>query len=141
MHPVIAIVGPTASGKSDLAIFLAERFSGEIVNYDSVQIFRHLDIGTAKPTVEERQRVPHHMIDIREPTDVFTAGDYQREARRVLDELRIRRKVPILVGGTGLYLRALIEGLFEGPARSTYWRNRLEMHWLNERAGPICIGF
>ncbi len=126
MHPVIAIVGPTASGKSDLAIFLSERFSGEIVNYDSVQIFRHLNIGTAKPTVEEQQRVPHHMIDIRELEDVFTAGDYEREARRVLDELRIRRKVPILVGGTGLYLRALVEGLFEGPARSTFWRNRLE---------------
>ncbi len=126
MHPVIAIVGPTASGKSDLAIFLAEHFSGEIVNYDSVQIFRHLNIGTAKPTVEEQQRVPHHMIDIRELEDVFTAGDYEKEARRVLDELRIRRKVPILVGGTGLYLRALVEGLFEGPARSTFWRNRLE---------------
>jgi tRNA dimethylallyltransferase len=126
MHPVIAIVGPTASGKSDLAIFLAERFSGEIVNYDSVQIFRHLNIGTAKPTVEEQQRVPHHMIDIRELEDVFTAGDYEKEARRVLDELRIRQKVPILVGGTGLYLRALVEGLFEGPARSTFWRNRLE---------------
>jgi tRNA dimethylallyltransferase len=137
MHPVIAIVGPTASGKSELAMYLAERFSGEIVNYDSVQIFRHLDIGTAKPTAGERQRVPHHMIDIREPADVFTAGDYQREARQVLEELRERRKVPILVGGTGLYLRALVEGLFEGPARSTYWRNRLEM--IAERKGRIYL--
>src|SRR5437868_4779031 len=84
MHPVIAIVGPTASGKSDLALFLAESFSGEIVNYDSVQIFRHLNIGTAKPNAEELRRVPHHMIDIREPTEVYTAGDYQRDARRVL---------------------------------------------------------
>src|SRR5262252_5324326 len=133
MHPLIAIVGPTASGKSELAIYLAERFSGEIVNYDSVQIFRHLNIGTAKPTPEERQRIPHHMIDIREPDEVFTAGDYQREARRVLEELRGRRKLPILVGGTGLYLRALIEGLFEGPTRSAYWRNRLEM--IAERKG------
>lgn len=133
MHPVVAIVGPTASGKSELGLFLAESFSGEIVNYDSVQIFRHLNIGTAKPSLEERQRVPHHMIDIREPTEVFTAGDYQREARKVLDEIRNRNKLPILVGGTGLYLRALTEGLFNGPKRSMYWRNRLEM--MAERKG------
>jgi tRNA dimethylallyltransferase len=133
VYPVIAIVGPTASGKSELALHLAQRFSGEIVNYDSVQIFRYLNIGTAKPGVEERQRVPHHMIDIREPSEVFTAGDYQREARPILEEIRNRGKVPILVGGTGLYLRALTEGLFSGPARSVYWRNRLEM--LAERKG------
>ena len=133
MYPLIAIVGPTASGKSELALFLAEELSGEIVNYDSVQIFRYLNIGTAKPSPEERVRVPHHMIDIREPTEVFTAGDYQREARKVLHEIRNRKKIPILVGGTGLYLRALTEGLFNGPARSTYWRNRLEM--IAERKG------
>ena len=127
MHPVIAIVGPTASGKSQLALFLAGQLSGEIVNYDSVQIFRDLNIGTAKPSLEERQRVPHHMIDIRDPAEIFTAGDYQREARRVLAEVRNRGKLPILVGGTGLYLRALTDGLFNGPARSLYWRNRLEM--------------
>ena len=127
MHPLIAIVGPTASGKSELALFLAKSFSVEIVNYDSVQIFRHLDIGTAKPSIAERERVPHHMIDIREPTEIFTAGDYQREARLVLEDIRNRGKLPILVGGTGLYLRALIEGLFAGPARSLHWRNRLEM--------------
>src|SRR5215468_1610726 len=133
MHPVVAIVGPTASGKSDLALYLAGRFSGEIVNYDSIQIFRHLDIGTAKPTAEERQRVPHHMIDIREPEEVFTAGDYQREARKVLEEIAIRGRLPVLVGGTGLYLRALTEGLFDGPTRSSYWRNRLNA--LAERKG------
>src|SRR5215813_7670646 len=127
MYPVVAIVGPTASGKSDLGLFLAESFSGEIINYDSVQIFRHLSIGAAKASIEERQRVPHHMIDIRQPTEIFTAGDYQREARRVLYEIRSRSRVPILVGGTGLYLRAVTEGLFNGPARSKYWRNRLEM--------------
>src|SRR5678815_3919953 len=109
MHPVVAIVGPTASGKTELSLFLAESFSGEIVNYDSLQIFRHLNIGTAKPTPAERHRVPHHMIDIREPTDIFTAGDYQREARRVLAEIRQRGHLPVLVGGTGLYLRALLE--------------------------------
>jgi len=133
MHPLIAIVGPTASGKSELALFLAEHLSGEIVNYDSVQIFRHIDIGTAKPSLEDRRRVPHHMIDLREPTETYTAGDYQREARQVLRKIRERGKVPILVGGTGLYLRALTEGLFNGPARSNYWRNRLEM--IAERKG------
>src|SRR5579883_3068326 len=133
MYSVVAIVGPTASGKSELALLLAERFNGEIVNYDSVQIFRHLNIGTAKPTLEERARIPHHMIDIREPTEVFTAGDYQREGRLALEELRGRGKLPILVGGTGLYLRALTEGLFNGPARSMLWRNRLEM--ITERRG------
>jgi tRNA dimethylallyltransferase len=126
MHPIIAVVGPTASGKSSLALSLAERFNGEIVNYDSVQIFRGFDIGSAKPSHEERQRVPHHMIDIREPDELFTAGDYQREARSVLEDLRSRGRVPVLVGGTGLYLRALTEGLFQGPTRSTHWRARLE---------------
>jgi tRNA dimethylallyltransferase len=126
MHPIIVVVGPTASGKSDLALSLAERFYGEIVNYDSVQVFRGLDIGSAKPSPAERQRIPHHMIDIRDPADLFTAGDYQREARDVLEDIRRRRRVPVLVGGTGLYLRALTEGLFQGPTRSTHLRERLE---------------
>lgn len=126
-HPIITIVGPTASGKSDLALSIAEAFNGEIVNYDSVQVFRYMDIGSAKPTIEERRRVPHHMIDIREPIDVFTAGDYQREARAILDDLRLRGKIPVLVGGTGLYLRALTEGLFAGPTRSVHLRARLEV--------------
>ena len=132
-HPVIAIVGPTASGKSDLALSIAEAFNGEIVNYDSVQIFRHMDIGTAKPNTEERRRVPHHMIDIREPEEEFNAGDYQREARAVLEDLRQRSRLPVLVGGTGLYLRALTEGLFAGPKRSAHLRSRLEQ--LSERHG------
>jgi tRNA dimethylallyltransferase len=114
-HPIIAIVGPTASGKSDLALSIAEAFCGEIVNYDSVQIFRHMDIGSAKPSPEDRRRVPHHMIDIREPVEEFNAGDYQRDARAVLDDLRRRDRLPVLVGGTGLYLRALTDGLFAGP--------------------------
>ena len=126
MHPIIAVVGPTASGKSDLALSLAERFNGEIVNYDSVQVFRGLDIGSAKPSLQDRRRVPHHMIDIREPSDLFTAGDYQREGRLVLEDLRRRGRIPVLVGGTGLYLRALTEGLFQGPTRSPHWRTRFE---------------
>lgn len=150
MHPIIAVVGPTASGKSSLALSLAERFNGEIVNYDSVQIFRGLDIGSAKPSPAERARVPHHMIDIRDPADLFTAGDYQREAREVLEDLRSRGRVPVLVGGTGLYLRALTEGLFQGPARSPHWRERLEtiaeahgrehLHRLLQRLDPDAAG-
>jgi len=108
-------------------LFVAESFGGEIVNYDSMQVYRWMDIGTAKPSVEERQRVPHHMIDIREPGELFTAGDYQREARAVLERIRSHGRIPVLVGGTGLYLRALVEGLFDGPARSLYWRSRLEI--------------
>ena len=107
-------------------MFIAESFRGEIVNYDSVQIFRHMNIGSAKPGLEERTRLPHHMIDIREPDELFTAGDYQREARAVLHDLRGRGRLPVLVGGTGLYLRALIEGLFAGPARSEHLRVRLD---------------
>src|SRR6187399_2369660 len=93
LHPIIVIVGPTASGKSDLALSIAEAFNGEIVNYDSVQIFRHMNIGSAKPSLEERRRVPHHMVDIREPDEEFNAGDYQREARAVLEDLRERRRL------------------------------------------------
>jgi tRNA dimethylallyltransferase len=126
MHPLIAIVGPTASGKSDLALSVAKNLNGEIINYDSVQVFRHLDIGTAKPTPEERACIPHHLIDIRDPTEIYTAGNYQRDAREVLADLKSRGKLPVLVGGTGLYLRALIEGLFGGPRRSESWRARLE---------------
>jgi tRNA dimethylallyltransferase len=107
-------------------MYLAESFGGEIVSYDSVQIYKHLDIGTAKPTLEERARVPHHLIDIREPSETFNAGDYQREGRRILRDVTSRGRLPILVGGTGLYLRALTEGLFSGPQRSQALRDRLE---------------
>ena len=127
MHPLIAVVGPTAAGKSELGLSIAESFNGEIVNYDSVQVFRGLDIGSAKPSREDRESIPHHMIDIREPADLYTAGDYQREARAVLEDIRGRGRIPVLVGGTGLYLRALTEGLFQGPVRSAQWRERLEM--------------
>lgn len=107
-------------------MLLAQSFGGELVNYDSIQIFRHLNIGSAKATAEERARVPHHLIDIREPTEMYTAGDYQREAREALKEISDRGKIPILVGGTGLYLKALTEGLFAGPQRSESLRVRLE---------------
>lgn len=150
MHPIISIVGPTASGKSDLAMDVAEAFNGEIVNYDSVQIFRGFDIGSAKPTVEDRKRIPHHMIDIREPDELFTAGDFQREGRAALEDIKQRGRIPVLVGGTGFYLRALTEGLFAGPTRSDELRGRLEalaeergreyLHRLLHRLDPVAAG-
>jgi tRNA dimethylallyltransferase len=118
-------VGPTASGKSDLALRLAESLDGEIVNYDSIQLYRMFDIGTAKSPPADRRGVPHHLIDVLDPDEISNAGDYQRLARGVLDDIRGRRRLPILVGGTGLYLRAVIDGLFDGPQRSEYWRSRL----------------
>jgi len=122
---LVAVVGPTASGKTALSLALAERFGGEIVNCDSVAIYREFEIGTAKPSREERARAPHHLLDIVGPADVFTAGDYSRAARQVLNDIKSRRRLPIVVGGTGLYLRALLDGLFPGPPRSEGLRQRL----------------
>lgn len=123
--PLVAVTGPTGSGKSELALVLAERFAGEIVNCDSVQVYRHFDLGTAKLPMEERRGVPHHLIDILEPDELFTAGDYARTARRTIGEISARGKLPILAGGTGFYLRALIDGLFTGPVRDQALRERL----------------
>lgn len=123
--PCIAIVGPTASGKSDLALDLAERFRAEIVNYDSVQVYRRFDIGTAKAPVAERRGIPHHLVDHVAPNLPYSAGDYARDARGVLQQLRDRRALPMLVGGTGLYLEALVKGLFHGPKRDPALRKRL----------------
>ena len=122
---LVVILGPTGSGKSALAIALAQRFAGEIVSCDSVAIYRHFEIGTAKPTRQQRALVPHHLLDLAEPGQPFTAGDYARQARTILEEIACRQRPPIVVGGTGLYLRALLEGLFPGPQRSEELRERL----------------
>jgi tRNA dimethylallyltransferase len=126
LEPLLVVVlGPTASGKTALSLALAERFHGEIVNCDSVAMYREFDIGTAKPTLAERARAPHYLLDCVEATSHITAGDYTRQARQVLDEIKARGGLPIIVGGTGLYLRALLEGLFPGPQRSEELRQRL----------------
>ncbi len=124
-YPLIALVGPTASGKSALAMALAKRFPIEIVNYDSIQVYKLFDIGSDKPSPEDRARVPHHLIDLLDPQETFTAGEFARRARSILNEIQGRRHLPMLVGGTGLYLRALIDGLFEGPRRNEAVRQRL----------------
>jgi tRNA dimethylallyltransferase len=122
---LVAVAGPTGSGKSDLALLLADKFDGEIVNCDSLQVYRHFDIGTAKLPPAERRGVPHHLIDILDPDQLFTAGEYARLARATIAEISARGRLPILAGGTGFYLRALLEGLFEGPVRDQPLRDRL----------------
>ena len=123
---LIALVGPTAAGKSALALRLAEGHGGEIVSCDSLQVYRGLDVGSAKPTPAERSRVPHHLLDVVAPDEPFSAADYARRAREALASIRERGAAPLVVGGTGLYLRALLRGLFAGPSRDEPLRARLE---------------
>ncbi len=121
----VLLLGPTGSGKTALSLSLAEHFNGEIISCDSVAVYRGMDLGTAKPTPGERARIPHHLIDVADPDQPFTAGDYSRRARGALREIASRNKLSIVTGGTGLYLRALTEGLFAGPARQENLRQRL----------------
>lgn len=137
---LVIILGPTGSGKTALSIALAERFRGEIVNCDSVAMYREFEIGTAKPTNAERACVPHHLLDFVDPISYITAGEYARLARQTLADIKTRGKLPIVVGGTGLYLRALLEGLFPGPQRSEELRNRLRQRAKEKPAGYLlCI--
>jgi tRNA dimethylallyltransferase len=122
---LVVVLGPTASGKTALSLAIARRIPSEIVNCDSVAMYRELEIGTAKPSVVERAQAPHHLLDCVEPNAYMTAGEYARQARRVLGEIQQRQHLPIITGGTGLYLRALLEGLFPGPQRSEELRERL----------------
>jgi tRNA dimethylallyltransferase len=123
--PLVAVVGPTASGKSTLGVWLAERLGGEVVACDSTQLYRGFDIGTAKPNASERRGIPHHLMDVLGPKEDATAGGYRQLALTVLNDLRERRKLPVFTVGTGLYLRALLEGLAEVPQRSEELRARL----------------
>jgi tRNA dimethylallyltransferase len=122
---LVVILGPTASGKTALSLHVAEQMQGEIVSCDSVAVYRELEIGTAKPSQEDRRRIPHHLIDVAGPEELVTAGDYSRLARLAITEIAARGNLPIIVGGSGLYLRALLEGLFAGPPRSEELRVRL----------------
>ena len=147
---LVVVLGPTGSGKTALSLVLAERFHGEIVNCDSVAMYREFEIGTAKPTPAERVRVPHHLLDFVDPTGYITAGEYARRAREVLQQIKTRESLPIVVGGTGLYLRALLEGLFPGPQRSEELRERLRqragekgsayLHRILSRLDPTAAG-
>ncbi len=123
---LVAVVGPTATGKSALGVELARAFGGEIVSCDSTAVYRGLDIGTDKPSLEDRAGIPHHLIDVAAPTEVYSAARYAQAAGEAIRDITRRGQVPILVGGTGLYYRALVRGLFPGPARDDGLRARLD---------------
>lgn len=123
---VIVLGGPTGSGKSDLAVKLAEEIGGEIVNADSMQVYRRLDIGTAKPSAADLARVPHHLINILDPNEDFTASDFRREATAAIADIERRGKRAIVVGGTGLYIRALLYGLVDSPAGDPELRRQFD---------------
>lgn len=125
LQPLIAVVGPTGAGKSGLATWLAEKLPGEVINCDSLQVFRGFDIGTAKPPLSERESVPHHLFDIRDPDELFAAGDFARAAKELIPQISARGKYPVICGGTGFYLRALLHGLSPGPQRDDTLRDRL----------------
>jgi len=133
---IVVLSGPTASGKSALALALAREFPVEIVNADSLQVYRHFDIGTAKPTVAERGEVPHHLIDVADPDEKYDAGRYVRDAERAIGEIRARDKVPMLVGGTGMYIRALLRGLDPLPSDPRV-REELSRRWEGEGGAAL----
>jgi tRNA dimethylallyltransferase len=131
---LVAVVGPTATGKTALSVALAEAIGGEIVSCDSTAVYRGIDIGTDKPTQDERRGIPHHLIDVVEPTETYSAAQYARDAAAAIRDIRARGRWPILVGGTGFYFRALVRGLFPGPQRDEALRARLVR--VSDRRGP-----
>jgi len=143
----VLLLGPTGSGKTALSLALAEQFNGEIVSCDSVAVYRGMDLGSAKPSREERARAPHHLIDVADPDKPFTAGEYSRQARTTLHDITKRGRLPIVTGGTGLYLRTLTEGLFAGPEwqedlrerllRSIQRHGKMWLHRLLTRLDPV----
>jgi tRNA dimethylallyltransferase len=135
--PLIALVGPTASGKSTLGVWLAERLNGEVIACDSTQLYRGFDIGTAKPPQAERSGVPHHLLDVLDGTEETTAGGYRARAIAVLEDVRARKKLPIFTVGTGLYLRVLLEGLADLPQRSEELRERLRLSVAEHAPGHL----
>jgi tRNA dimethylallyltransferase len=145
--PLLVVVGPTAVGKSEFAVLACERFGGEIISVDSMQVYRGLERGTAKPGTELRRRAPHHGIDLADPGEDFSLGDFVRYATAAIASIRGRRRLPVLVGGTGLYLRGLLKGIAEAPRRDEALRARLRalaerrgvsaLHRLLSRADPV----
>lgn len=133
MKKVIAILGPTGAGKTGASILLAKALDTEIISSDSMQIYRYMDIGTAKPSIEERRTVIHHMIDVVDPWEFFSTGEYIKHVKPVIENLHNRNKTPVIVGGTGLYLKAMTRGIFEGP--SADWELREEL-MVKEKQAP-----
>jgi len=136
-RPLVAILGPTATGKSALALAVAQRYGGEIINCDSTAVYRGFDIGTDKIAPADRRGIPHHLIDIVEPTDEYTAAQFARDAAAVVRDIHARGKLPVLAGGTGFYYRALTRGLFPGPGKDAALRRRLES--IAERRGEAWL--
>jgi tRNA dimethylallyltransferase len=136
VNPLLVVAGPTGSGKSDLAIDLALQFDGEVVNCDSLQVYRYFNIGTAKLPPGQWRGIPHHLIDIIDPNEVFTAGEFARIAREAIAGITARGRLPIIAGGTGFYIRALLDGLFPGPSRDQTLRDRLSARE-DRRAGSV----
>jgi len=134
---VLAIVGPTASGKTPLAIELAGMLDGEIVSADSRQVYKYLDIGTAKPPPSELNKIPHHFINMLDPDQDYSAGKFGIDAAKTIDDIARRKKLPILVGGSGLYVKAAIDGLFEGPGKDPEIREHLEQQWKEHGAEEL----
>lgn len=148
-HPLVAIAGPTGAGKSELALRVAEHFGGEIVSCDSLQVYRYFDIGTAKLREHDMRGVPHHLINVAEPDEEFSAGEFARRGRTVILNIAMREKFPLITGGTGFYLRALLDGLFPSPGRDDAIRVRLaarehrrpgSLHRLLGRFDPAAAG-